>query len=458
MNKFTFPLKSSENKPDKDMGSYSPEDIEYMSSLSAAVLEQQTSKSHIAIWISAIAILWLIVWSSFAEIDERTRGIGKVIPSQKLQTIQNLEGGIVSEIYVQEGDHVKKNQPLMKIQDVGFTGSYNEKQLKINELKAKSYRLQAEANAQNFSIPATDSQGMSQLISQEANLHMSNQNQLSNSVAIIDAQISQKQNELLESKSKREELKNAYDLISREIAITEPLTKSLVVSEVQFLQMKRQAAMIKGDYDAIGHTIAKIGENIGELRKRRMDVVYSFRNKAKQELNSVVAEIQQVKETESIFADKVDRTIVRSPVNGTINQILINTIGGVVKPGMDLLEIVPDGDKILIEARIKPSDIAYIYPGQRANVKFSAYDFSIYGGLKGKVKHVSANTITDERGNSFYLVHIETDKSHLEKNGKPLEIMSGMTVDVDILTGKKTVMDFILKPILKVKQNSLGEH
>lgn len=454
MNKFPF-FNSTPKVESKD---YSPEDIEYMSSLSAAVLEQQTSRSHIAVWVACIGILWLIVWSSFAEIDERTRGSGKVIPSQKIQTVQNLEGGIVSEMFVKEGDRVKKGQPLMKIQDVGFTGSFNEKQLKINELKAKSYRLNAEASGQGFSIPTSDHQGMSQLISQEANLHMSQQSQLSNAVSIIDAQISQKGKELLESKAKREELKNAYDLISQEMAITEPLTKNMVVSEVQFLQMKRQAAMIKGDYQATGHTIARIQENIGELRKKRMEIIYEFRNKAKQELNSVTAEIQQIRESESVLADRVDRTIVRSPVNGTINQILINTIGGVVKPGMDMLEIVPEDDMLMVEVKIKPSDIAYIYPGQSANVKFTAYDFSIYGGLKGKVKHVSANTITDEKDNSFYLVRIATDKSFLVKDGKPLDIMAGMTVDVDILTGKKTVMDFILKPILKVKQNALGEH
>src|SRR3989338_3312217 len=302
---------------------YSPEDIEYMSSLSAAVLEQQTSRSHIVVWIACIGILWLVLWSSFAEIDERTRGSGKVIPSQRIQTIQNLEGGIVSEMFVKEGDRVKKGQPLMKIQDISFTGSFNEKQLKINELKAKSYRLNAEASGQGFSVPATDHQGMSQLISQEANLHMSQQSQLSNAVAIIDAQISQKGKELLENRAKREELKNAYDLISQEMAITEPLTKNMVVSEVQFLQMKRQAAMIKGDYQATAHAIARIQENIGELQKRRMEIVYEFRNKAKQELNSVTAEIQQIKESESVFADRVDRTIVRSPVNGTINQILV---------------------------------------------------------------------------------------------------------------------------------------
>ncbi len=454
MIKFPFFNPKTKEEP-KD---YSAEDIEYMSSLSAAVLEQQSSKSHIAVWIALISILWLIIWSSFAQIDERTRGSGKVIPSQRIQTIQNLEGGIVSEIFVQEGDHVKKGQPLMKIQDVGFTGSFNEKQLKINELRAKSYRLNAEASGQGFNVPRADGAGMSLLVSQEANLHMSQQGQLSNAVAIIDAQISQKEKELMESRAKREELKNALDLIEKEIAITEPLTKNMVVSEVQFLQMKRQAAMIQGDFKATAHAIARIQDNIGELRKRRMEVVYEFRNKAKQELNSVTAEMQQIKESESVLADRVDRTIVRSPVNGTINQILVNTIGGVVKPGMDMLEIVPEDDMLMVEVKIKPSDIAYIYPGQSANVKFTAYDFSIYGGLKGKVKHVSANTITDEKDNSYYLVRIATDKNYLVKDGKPLDIMSGMTVDVDILTGKKTVMDFILKPILKVKQNALGEH
>lgn len=437
---------------------YSAEDIAYMSSLSAAVLEQQTSRSHILVWVACLGIVWLIVWSSFAEIDERTRGVGKVIPSQRIQTVQNLEGGIVSEIFVKEGDHVKKNQPLMKIQDVSFTGSFNEKQLKINELKAKAYRLDAEANAKSFSVSSEERRQMGTLLAQEENLHLSQQIQLSNATAIIDAQISQKEKELMETQSKRQELKNALDLITQEIAITEPLTKNMVVSEVQFLQMKRQAAMIRGDYDATGHTIARINANIGELKKRRMEIVYQFRNKAKAELNEVTAEIQQIKETESVLADRVDRTIVRSPVNGTINQILINTIGGVVKPAMDMLEIVPEDDVLMVEVKIKPSDIAYIYPGQRAKVKFTAYDFSIYGGLEGTVKHVSADTITDEKDNSFYLVRIATDKNYLEKKGKRYYILTGMTADVNILTGKKTIMDFMLKPILKVQQNALGEH
>ena len=437
---------------------YLPEDIEYMSSLSAAVLEQQTPKSHIAVWLACLGIVWLIVWSAFAEIDERTRGMGKVIPSQKIQMVQNLEGGIIEEINVKEGDRVKKNQPIIKISDINFAGSFNENRLKMYELIAKSYRLEAEASGKPFTVPEAINTEMPKLLKHEKSLYHAHMKQLRNNQAIIDKQISSKENELLETRAKQTELKNAYDLIQREIAITEPLTKNNVVSEVQFLQIKRQATMINGDYQATAHTISKIQDNIDELKKKRNDLAYEFQNRSKQEWNKVVAEIDQIKEEQSVLADRVKRTIVRSPVDGTVNQILINTVGGVVRPGMDLIEIVPDDDTLLIEAKINPADIAYIYPGQSAMVKFTAYDFSIYGGLEGTVKHVSADTITDERDNSFYLVQIETRMKHLGNEERPLNIMVGMTANVDILTGKKTVLDYLLKPILKVKQNAMREH
>ena len=437
---------------------YQPEDIEYMSSLSAAVLEQQTPKSHVAVWLACLGIIWLLVWSAFAEIDERTRGMGKVIPTQKIQKVQNLEGGIIEQLYVKEGDRVEKGQPIIKISDVNFAGSFNENRLKMYELIAKSYRLEAEASGNPFNVPQAVQEEMPKLLEHEKSLYHAHMKQLRNNQAIIDNQISQKENELLETKVKQTELKNAYDLIQREIAITEPLTKNNVVSEVQFLQIKRQATMINGDYQAAAHTVSKIEENIEELKKKRNELAYEFQNRSKQEWNKVVAEIDRIKEEQSVLADRVKRTIVRSPVDGTVNQILINTVGGVIRPGMDLIEIVPDDEALLIEAKINPADIAYIYPGQSAMVKFTAYDFSIYGGLEGTVKHVSADTITDERDNSYYLVQIQTQKKHLGNDERPLEIMVGMTANVDILTGKKTVLDYLLKPILKVKQNAMREH
>jgi adhesin transport system membrane fusion protein len=449
---------NANNAPEYRDNDYLREDLEYMSSLSAAVLEQQTPKSHRAVWIASLGIIWLLIWSSFAELDERTRGMGKVIPSQKIQTVQNLEGGIINQIYVKEGDRVTSDQAIIKISDINFAGSFNENRLKMHELIAKSYRLDAEAHGKPFYAPPKSMEEMPKLIEHEKSLHKAQMRQLYNSQSIIDKQISQKENELLETQTKQEELKNAYELIQQEIAITEPLTKNNVVSEVQFLQLKRQATMINGDYKAAEHTVSKVQDNIDELKKKRSELAYEFQNRAKQEWNKVVAEIDRIKEEQSVLADRVQRTIVRSPVDGTVKQILVNTVGGVIKPGMDLIEIVPDDDTLLIEAKINPADIAYIYPGQSAMVKFTAYDFSIYGGLEGTVKHVSADTITDEKENSFYLVQIQTDKRFLGDEVKPLEIMVGMTANVDILTGKKTVLDYLLKPILKVHQNALREH
>ncbi len=446
------------SEPIRPNDAYSAEDLEYMSSLSAAVLEQQTPKSHLAVWLAFIGILWLLVWSAFAELDERTRGVGKVIPSQKIQSVQNLEGGIVEQILVKEGDRVTQDQPIVKISDVNFAGSFNENRLKMNELIARSYRLQAEAEGTPFQTPEPAAEEMSKLIEHEQSLYVAHIKQLKNAQAIIDKQIAQRQNELLETRAKRTELKQAKELIEKEMAITEPLTKNNVVSEVQFLQLKRQASLITGDYKATAHAIARIKASIEELEKKRNDLTFEFQNRSKQEWNKVVAEIDRIREEQSVLADRVRRTVVRSPVDGVVKQILVNTVGGVIRPGMSLMEIVPDDDTLLVEAKINPADIAYIYPGQSAMVKFTAYDFSIYGGLEGVVKHVSADTITDERDQSYYLVQIETRKKHLGSDEKPLSIMVGMTVNVDILTGKKTVLDYLLKPILKVKQNALREH
>jgi adhesin transport system membrane fusion protein len=214
---------------------------------------------------------------------------------------------------------------------------------------------------------------------------------------------------------------------------------------------------MKGDYNSVKLSIPRFKSIITEAKENIEETKLDFEQKSKEELTEVTSEMSRIKESEGALEDKVNRTLVRSPVKGVVKQLLINTIGGVLKPGMDIVEIVPFQDKLLIEVKIKPSDIAYLYPGQRAIVKFTAYDFAIYGGLEGEVTLVSADTIVDPEGNSFYLIRIKTDKSYLERNDEKHEIIVGMVANVDIITGKKTVMDFILKPILKTKQGALTE-
>lgn len=436
---------------------YTNEDLAYMNSLSAAALQKVPSQSRILLIVIAVIVAWLIIWASFAKIDEITKGIGKVIPSKQIQIVQNLEGGIISEILVYEGQLVNSGQVLVKISDTKFSSSFEENKLRYQELKSKSIRLNAEATAANLNISKELYAEMPELIEKEKSLYHINKKQLIQSINILEEQVNQRSHELIEAESKLEQLKKGYSLIAQEVEITKPLVKKGLVSQVEYLQLSRETNSMKGELDAVRLSIPRIRSTITEAKNKIEEAKLEFRHKAKEELNEVEAEMSRILETSDALEDQVQRTFVRSPVKGIVNQLLINTVGGVVQPGMEIVEIVPLDDKLLIETKIKPSDVAYLYPGLKAIVKFTAYDFSIYGGLEGKLTHISADTIVDEEGESFYIVRIKTDKNYLEKNGVQSNILVGMVANVDIITGKKTIMDYILKPIIKARQNALTE-
>lgn len=436
---------------------FDAQDLKFMSSLSEAVLQKSPKKSRYLLWLILLAFVWLIIWASQAQVDEITRGEGKVIPFHQLQKVQNLEGGIVSEILVAEGDLVKEGQVLLKINNATSKSSYEEGKLRLNELKAKALRLEAEAKGEKFSDLEKDLEGLQIQLQYEKSLFATNQEQLKKSLEVLFEQKKQKQNELEELQAKIKQQEVAVKLIEEEVQITKPLVAKGLVSEVEFLKLSRELNALKGELESSKLAIPRVESQIKEFDTKSQEVDLEYKNRAKKELNEVVAEISRINETNEALSDRVKRTSVRSPVNGTVQQILINTIGGVVQPGMDLIEIVPTQDNLLVEAQVKPSDIAFLRPGLDAIVKFSAYDFSIHGGLKGKLTHISADTITNDKGESYYLVRIKTDKNHLGTEIKPLPIMVGMTASVDIVTGKKTVLDYILKPILKAKNNALTE-
>ena len=433
-------------------------DLKYMSSLSEAVLQKSPKKSKYILWLIALAFAWLLFWSSQAEIDELTRGEGKIIPFHQLQVVQNLEGGIVSDILVEEGDIVEKGQVILKINNTNFTSSFEESKLRENELKAKFLRLNAEAKGGiDFKYENKDTSDLSTQIKYEKSLYESNKEQLNSSLDVVKEQIKQKEQELTEIRAKIKREIRTLKLMQDEVNITKPLVKKGLVSEVEYLQLRRQLNGIRGELEASRLVIPRLKSQIKESSNKINEIKLEYKNRAKKELNEVVAEISRIGQANTALSDKVKRTLVRSPVDGTVQQLLINTIGGVVQPGMDLVEIVPTQDNLLVEAKIKPTEIAFLRPQLDAMVKFGAYDFSIYGGLNGKLTHISADTITDEKKENYYLVRIKTDKSYLGTVEKPLPIMVGMTVSVDIITGKKTVLDYILKPILKAKQRALRE-
>ncbi|AQW86560.1 type I secretion system, membrane fusion protein, HlyD family [Campylobacter pinnipediorum subsp. caledonicus] len=437
---------------------YDAHDIRFMSSLSEAVLAKAPSNSRNLLYIIFFTIFWLVFWSSQAEIDEITRGTGKIIPSGKNQSIQNLEGGIVQEILVKEGDEVKKDQVILKINNKNFSSSYGESQIRFKELQAKFLRLDAEANDKEFKFDSVRDVNNSKAIFYEVSLYNSNKAQLNEQLMILTEQLIQRQSELRELRNKIEQTERSYSLSVKEKDIMEPLFKKGLVSEVEYLQFRRRLNDLKGELDLAKLSISRVQSTINEVENKIEESKLAFKNNAKKELNEVSAEMARLNESQINLSDRVDRTFVRSPVNGIVSKLMIHTVSGVIKPGENIAEIVPVEDKLVAEIKVKPADVAFLRQGLDTVVKFTAYDFSIYGGLKGKVTQISADTETNEKtGDSYYLVRVETDKNYLGNEKKQLKIKVGMIVSADIITGKKTILDYLLKPILKAKNNALTE-
>ena len=436
---------------------YTEKDYEFMQSLSSAILEKTPSKISLVLKVWLFTIVALILWASFAEIDEITRGDGKVIPYGNNQIIQNLEGGIVESILVKEGQIVKEGEVILKISNAKSVSTSRTNEMKFQELKAKSLRLHAEANELPFKMVKTNDNELKIQMQLAQNLYNSNKLEFQAKDRSIAAQIEQRKQELKEAKAKINSLKRSLAFVNEEILMTEPMVKEGIKSRVDFLKLQREANSIEKDIEATELSLPRLKSVINEYRNKRQESKQLFINNAKKELNEVTAELSRLKTQQVAFSDQVERTMVKSPVEGIVQKLFINTVGGVIKPGADLVEIVPTSQKLYLEVKIKPSDIAFIHPGAEAKVKISAYDYAIHGGLIGKVVSISPDTITDKNENTFYIIHIETQKNYLGTKEHPLHIIPGMTVNVDIVTGKKTVMQYILKPILKSKQYVFSE-
>lgn len=437
---------------------YSPEDYAFMSNLHAAMHEQTSPKSRLVIYFWLLTVGVFILWAIVTQIDEITRGSGEVVPTGRNQIVQNLEGGIVKAIYVQIGDLVEKGTPLLKIDNSFSESKLASVRIKELEHKAKELRLKAEYEGKKFEVSDSEEKLMVLLMKNEKDLYESRQKQFLSGVEVLKEQQNQKENELNETLERIRYLSSSETLISKEVEMMRPMVKEGVKSKITFMQLQREQNKIKQELQSTKLAIPRLEAAISEVKHIIEEKKSEFRNISKEELNKVTAE--RLRATEEIFGleDLVLRTEVRSPVTGVIQQLLVNTVGGVIKPGDALVEIVPaDELSLWIEVKIKPADIAFIYPNQRAVVKVSAYDFAIYGSLEGSVAHISADTSTDEQENVFYTVHIKTNKNYLGTDEKPLKIIPGMTVDVDIMTGKKSLMDYILKPILKAREYTFTE-
>jgi len=431
------------------------DDLDYVTDIRTSILAQSPRGGRTILWATIFLCVIFLTWAAFSEVEQVTRGQGKVIPASQIQVVQNLEGGILAELHVKVGDSVKKDQLLLRIDETRFVSSVEQIRSKSASNRAKAARLMAEATGSaTFNAPA-DAQSLT--TASERALFESRKAELRQSMDVKQEQINQRQNELKEQNTRLRELSKSYELYQKEIRLTKPLVGTGAVSEMEVLQLERKAGEMQGEIETIKQSIPRVQSKIEESRAAMRELKLNFANKAKAEYNEVAAQLGEDSASSLALKDRLDRTLVKSPVNGTVNRILVNTVGGVIQPGMNLVEIVPTEGTLLIEAKIKPADIAFLRPDQKAMVKFTAYDYTIYGGLEAKLEQIGADSITDEKKESYYLVTLRTDKNFIGTKDNPLPIIPGMVASVDILTGKKTILSYLLKPVLKAKYTALRE-
>jgi len=441
----------------KDNQKLTNHDYEYMNSLSQAVLQIRPKKLHFILWFWFFTVVLFLVWASFTSIDEITRGSGEVVPSGENQIVQNLEGGIVEEILVKEGQIVKKDQILIKINNKKSESTYETNTLKTEALKAKIIRLKAQANNNKFIYDKNINKKVLDLYKNEKSLFKSNLQQVHAKKQILQNQLKQKYNSIKDARSQKSTAARSLNMINQELKMIAPMVQKGLSSRMDLLALKREKNNISQKYTSAKIAEPKLQAEVSEIKNKIDEVDYIFQSKSKEQLSEAMASLHGADASTDALKDQVSRTYVRSPMNGIIQKLYVHTVSGVVKPAQDLVEIVPVDHQLILEVKIKPSDIAFVHEGIEAIVKFSAFDFSIYGGLKGHVIQMNPDTIKDKEGNQFYLIRIKTNKNNFEHNGIKMKIIPGMTVSVDILTGKKTVMDYILKPIIKAKQYTFTE-
>jgi adhesin transport system membrane fusion protein len=419
-----------------------------------ARLQQEPIKARALLRVIALILFLLLVWAAFAPLDEVARGEGKVIPSSQLQVIQSFDGGVVQEVLVREGQIVNKGDLLLRIDPTRFISTFRENRAEFLSLQARAARLQSLTMNTPLILPDELLAEAPDIVNHERNLYESNRKELDEQLAIARSQLDQRSEELNEVRAKLTQVTRTLELSTQELNVTKPLLASGAISEVEILRLEGEVSKARGDREQTLSQESRLLLAVEEARGKLRETELMASNKWRNELSEVLSKIAALTESSTGLADKIKYAEIRSPVRGTVQRVFTNTVGGVVQPGREVIEMVPLDDQLLVEAKVSPKDIAFLHPGQDAIVKFTAYDFVVYGGLRGKVEHISPDTITDEKERTFYIVRVRTERAGFDP---ALPIMPGMMTQVDILTGKKTVLAYLLKPVLRAQQNAMTE-
>ena len=419
-----------------------------------ARLQQEPLRARQLLRLAAFALLIMLIWAAFASIDEVTRGEARVVPTSQLQIVQSVDGGVVTELLVKEGQTVEAGQLLLKVDPTRFVSSMLESRSAQLAMQAKVLRLQALTRGTAF-IPSPElTREVPDVVAQETRLYESRRAEINAQISIAQNQLGQRQQELNEVRARREQAERGLELMTKELNATRPMIASGAVSEVEVFRLEREVARLRGDREQATAQIARVQSAILEATRKIEEVQLTSRNQMSAELSETMSKLASLSQGGLALQDKVKHADIKSPMRGIVKRLLVNTVGAVVQPGKEVVEVVPLDDALILEVQITPKDIGFLRPGQEATVKFTAYDFSIYGGLSADVIQIGADSVLDEKGNAFYHIRVRTRKSSL---GPGLPVIPGMVAQVDILTGKKTILSYLLKPVLRAKANALTE-
>lgn len=407
------------------------------------------------IFFSGLGMSLFLIWASLAEVDEVARGQGRVIPSSKVQLIQAAEPSTIDDILVRSGQTVKKGQLFVRLDDSSSASELGQLETENKRLSDRSSRLGSEGGVGNG---ACEGEGCAD----ERHLQQVRQSALGSRLSALNAAVEQRRRDVQEAQVTVASLQSTLKLAQDQVDMLRPLAAKNVVPQTELMTAQREAVDIQGRLGAAREGISRAAASVREAQAQAQAQVsearLQFTQDALNERSQINTKIAINQQTIRGAQGRQDRSEIRSPVNGVVNDIQVNTVGGFVNPGEKIMQIVPLGDKLLIEARISPSDIAFIKVGDRATVKVTAYDFSIYGGLSGRVAQVSADSIYDEvERQAYFTVVIETDRSYLAAGNKRLPITPGMVCDVEVMTGRKSVLSYLLKPVLKARSQALTE-
>lgn len=432
-------------------------DAEFMSELEAAQRHRPHVSSQLLLYTIAALVVFFLLWSLLSTVDERTKGEGQVVPSQEIQVVQSLEGGILQQLLVAEGDRVKKGQVLVRISDAQSGAQERGTEAQFLSLSAKRARLMAEAKGSAFTLPGNVIEKAPDIARNEQALHESRQQELQNSIAILDAKISKTKASIEESRAQIKRLGDSNALQKQELSITSRMVAQQAVPKLEEIRLQKEIADTSGQFLAEQQKLSGLQSELDGAQQERKDVEDKFRSQALGELNEAETQIAQLKENLSSLSDKVSRAELRSPVDGIVNNIALKTIGGVIEPAMKLVEIVPVDDQLKVVAKVLPKDIAFLKIGQKVRVKISAYDPQRYGSLEGKLTRIGANSVSDREGHTFFEIEVRTEKNYLGTPENPLPISPGMVAETDIITGRKTIMEYLMRPMLRMKDKAFSE-